>query len=1215
MEFNDLKDQLFLASGRAELYDRKGDRFVFQNPLFTEVRPRQSSIDADGDHMRLRDFLASMPSFADFTDNQLLKLEQNAKIIHYNNGDVIFKQGEVGENFYVIHRGSCEVCIQASNSKLKAGDIGKVCNNLREGMFFGERALMTTEKRAASIRVSEDDTVCLVFSKDTYEEVISNSNALIGKDINDNVDWSKDHETRSLFKHINSILAIHGDSNSSDRVKHAHYELTTAFTPELSVEDIISRMVISVKTAVNADRVGLFVLTDDRKTMILKVSERSKGVRLPVKGLAGICISANEPMNIPDAYKDSRFDSTMDRRSGYRTKQVMCVPVRHPVTGDPMGTLQVNNRQDGKDIPFSDEDLLILELAASQLCELLHGRADVFIHYGTSNAQSARKGSVSSIAGPKSSSGHLNFNEEAQAENMTLTHSATVDSPFQVELMNLTLSDMAAELLAHDRIPTVEITISLHFALQKLCPSRVVTVEVPVGGRRKKAKALAAMDTTLHVDQVVEFDISVCNLPRATRILFSMKGIQKKNMGLNSSPGGEGNAGADNVFIGWAATPIFDFKGCLDSMVDLRLFSSVADDEDKEFCLHTTLNNDADHFASNFSAVLCPDLIYNEEQTEGERTQRVRVIHTLPSRTIPLDSNMSTASNAIAPETEEKLNSVLLKSMSPVASTLITADEQQFIWEMRYNVMDKAHYLPVFIQSIQWDDSEKVQELYDLLDLWEVCTPVQALQLLDRRFLDPKIRAYAVHCLEDLNDEDLSLYMLQLCQQLKFENHVDSALSRFLLRRSLKNLRLIGHIFFWFLQSEVYNLDVRKRFITLLQIYLRKCEHHRIELGHQMFVMRRLESVAEKVVSEGKNAKKRLEILHEQLRTIVLPPEFQLPLNPHIKIVSIVVEKCRVMESKKKPLWLTLKDTENRDIVLMLKVGDDLRQDALILQLLKVMDSLWKKEGLDMQLQLYGCISTGFERGLLQVVLNAQTLAGVLKDAQDSQKRGGKAGSMTRKLGSAMKAWSGFTLIKEWIWQQVCFDVPIPDTGNEQNSRLMEDIEVRRRNEMDRRTQSFMISTAGYCVASYVLGLGDRHNDNLMLTAEGNFFHIDFGHILGNFKSKFGFKRERAPFVFTPAMKAVMREPDQYNAFIDLCCDIYNILRDNATLLLSLVSLAIPCKLPELQEESDILWMFDKLCVGYTYEEANIHFRKTLDEALACSATRLNDAVHMLAHA
>jgi hypothetical protein len=158
-----------------------------------------------------------------------------------------------------------------------------------------------------------------------------------------------------------------------------------------------------------------------------------------------------------------------------------------------------------------------------------------------------------------------------------------------------------------------------------------------------------------------------------------------------------------------------------------------------------------------------------------------------------------------------------------------------------------------------------VQELYDLLDLWEPPSAVQALQLLDRRFMDPKVRAYAAHCLEDLPDDELALYMLQLCQQLKFENHVDSALSRFLLRRALTNQKLIGHIYFWLLQSEVANKDVSKRFIILLQvsriwfcgwlffnciflkIYIRNCGSHRIELGHQMFVMKRLEHVAEQV--------------------------------------------------------------------------------------------------------------------------------------------------------------------------------------------------------------------------------------------------------------------------------------------------------------------------------------------------------------------------------
>ena len=933
--------------------------------------------------------------------------------------------------------------------------------------------------------------------------------------------------------------------DSAPRIKRVLYELSTAFTPELSVEEIIARMVLSVKSAVQGDRVGLFVLSEDKRSMVLTISERSKGVRLPVRGLAGAVLLSNESSNIPDAYQDPRFDNTMDKRTGYRTRQVLGVPLRHPLTKEPLGLLQVNNRADRSHDAFSNESLKILEVASEQLSELLDGRTSSLASDAATTDKHSGTGGASTVP------------------------SHTISQYFKVDVNLVTFqSKVVLEKMAAEGITILEIVVSLHLALTELAESHVVSTNVKLPPRGSKDSMAVATSSR------VQFDMTIRDVPRAARILFRVRGRRK--------------ASGAALALGWAAAPVYDFKGAMDSCIELRLF-----DGDIETPITTTLSNGNDVKATLLSATLAADFA-----TTVDNRAQTRIVHAMPARLVPL----KVEGNDLEEGDTERLDELVKLSFNPMSNYLFTEEEKEFVWELRLSIIDRADLLPALVMSVPWKISEKVQEFYDLLDLWKRPAPVQALQLLDRRFMDPKVRAYACMCLEELEDEELMLYMLQLCQQLKFESFIDSALARFLLRRALLSTKVVGHIFFWLLQSEVYLADVSRRFTTLLQIYIKNCGKHRIALGHQMFVMKRLEHVAQ-LVTKGESKKDRLDILKSELKKVTFPPEFCLPLNPSLVIRGIDVERCRVMESKKKPLWLTFRDSpgpSGKDIVLMLKVGDDLRQDALIMQLLRMMNDLWTRQGLLMQMKLYDAISTGYERGLLQVVLNSNTLANILLEATDEVAGKKKTGSLQRKIGSAYRALTSFSVFKRWIWTQI--EIDLPDASDEQQDQ-----------ELAIRVKSFVVSTAAYCVASYVLGLGDRHNDNLMMTRDGHFFHIDFGHILGNFKKKLNIKRERAPFVFTNHMKEVIG--DQYEDFVGLCCDCYNILRDNATLLVSLFTLAIPCNLPELQREKDVMWIYEKLQIGLSNDEAAAHFRRELDVALETKATRVNDMFHMLAHA
>lgn len=92
-----------------------------------------------------------------------------------------------------------------------------------------------------------------------------------------------------------------------------------------------------------------------------------------------------------------------------------------------------------------------------------------------------------------------------------------------------------------------------------------------------------------------------------------------------------------------------------------------------------------------------------------------------------------------------------------------------------------------------------------------------------------------------------------------------------------------------------------------------------------------------------------------------------------MEMCGLVLEKCKYLDSKKLPLWLVWKNAENIAPYKMVifKVGDDLRQDVFTLQMIKILDKLWKNQGLDLLLKPYGCIATGNQMGMIEVVCSS----------------------------------------------------------------------------------------------------------------------------------------------------------------------------------------------------------------------------------------------------
>ncbi|GAB5369542.1 hypothetical protein AAMO2058_001414000 [Amorphochlora amoebiformis] len=283
--------------------------------------------------------------------------------------------------------------------------------------------------------------------------------------------------------------------------------------------------------------------------------------------------------------------------------------------------------------------------------------------------------------------------------------------------------------------------------------------------------------------------------------------------------------------------------------------------------------------------------------------------------------------------------------------------------------------------------------------------------------------------------------------------------------------------------------------------------------------------------------------------TIEVPTEKVTILHPLMNSKPIVKMKVlRVFESNTRP-FLTQMFTESEVIPMpvLIKFGDDFRQDVSCMNMFHLMNHFWAEDkryyqGMPIISKTYQCVAGGVKLGFIEFVKDCKCLY---------------------ESKSA-----------------------ISNLRQEEFYRLI-------------------ASGAGSYIASYVLGIRDRHADNILIHKDGTLFHIDFGHVLGDTVTI-----DTHPFAITSSFKKQLGPA--WTAFLDECIKAFLVLRrpENAH---KLIQFAVVCFAPLYPEHKIIEFLSKQLYMKRDIGKAATKIRKLIESAPNSYRTRVKNALHAVA--
>ncbi len=532
-------------------------------------------------------------------------------------------------------------------------------------------------------------------------------------------------------------------------------------------------------------------------------------------------------------------------------------------------------------------------------------------------------------------------------------------------------------------------------------------------------------------------------------------------------------------------------------------------------------------------------------------------------------------------------------------------------WSYRYELKknNTPYALTKIMNSVKWGDVKSENEfLKNILIPWPKVEIYDILYMLSRKFSVNKLypnndegimnnlngmkelRRIAIKKLGEHSNEELNFILLQLVQAIRYEDisvkDINTDLVKFLIDRCCKDT-VLASSFFWFIECEADSSDqnnpknkknekndiitifdmIKKKFLEELKKYpeTKSIIDNEIEFKEELVKISSKLSHVSKVDNKKRELRK---LIDGDEKNMMQETEHYLPIDPKIKIKGTIAQECSVFKSAKCPVKYTFNVTpetkennllEDKDhFRIMFKYGDDLRQDQLILQMINYMDSLLKKVHLDYEFTSYKVLATSKSDGFVEFVPNSTTIFDILHTYKE---------------------------IKPYY----------------------EELSNGNKDVLESMLNSYINSCAGYCVVTYILGIGDRHLENLMIDNKGRLFHIDFGYILG-----------KDPKPYPPPIKLCKEMVDcmggknspKFEEFKQKCVNAYWVLRENAKVIVNMFYLMIDSGIPELNNVEMLNKLNDKFAPGFNKQQAQNSLLSNLEESVDAFFPVLMEKIH-----